>query len=107
MKVFHPSRPFEIVRSGRGERDFGRVAQAFALADITNKAGAPSFAHFAKGGNHELIRNGVCAQRTKSRVGGIVTRLCKKRKDGAPSAQMAQTRIYRQRAGHPPSFTRN
>jgi uncharacterized low-complexity protein len=27
--------------------------------------GAPSFAFFAKGGYHNRIRNGVCAERTK------------------------------------------
>jgi hypothetical protein len=33
--------------------NFGRVAQAFDLAGITNTLGAPSFAPFAKGGYHE------------------------------------------------------
>jgi hypothetical protein len=37
----------------------GRVAQAFKLPGVCNKKGAPSFAHFAKGGNHEHRRNRV------------------------------------------------
>jgi len=31
-------------------RPLGRVAKALDLTGITNKEGAPSFAHFAKGG---------------------------------------------------------
>jgi hypothetical protein len=33
----------------------GRVAQAFDLAGITKAAGAPSFAHFAKGGSRKRL----------------------------------------------------
>ena len=61
--------------------------------------GAPSFAQFAKGGNHERIRNVVCAEQTNSCVGSIATRPCKKRKDGAPSVEMAPTEIVK---GVPP-----
>lgn len=62
-----------------------RVAQVFDRAGVQNIVGATSFAHFAKGGNLERIRDWL--RRTdKSCVGGIVTRPCKKRKDGAPSA---------------------
>jgi hypothetical protein len=41
-----------------------RAAQAFDLAGITNTVGAPSFAQFAKGGNHQRIRNAGRAERT-------------------------------------------
>ena len=51
--------------------------------------GAPSFAHFAKDGNLERMRDGV--QSHKSCVGSIVTRPYKKHKDGAPSAPLAHT----------------
>ena len=36
-----------------------RVAQAFDLVGISNAAGAPSFAHFAKGGSRECLRDRV------------------------------------------------
>ena len=42
----------------------GRVAQAFDLAGARNIVGAPSFAHFAKGGNLERMRDRV-AEPTK------------------------------------------
>ena len=35
----------------------GRAAQALIFAGITNTEGAPSFAHFAKGGNYKRVRN--------------------------------------------------
>src|ERR1035438_1702551 len=35
------------------------MAQALDLADITNTVGAPSFAHFAKGGSRRCLRDGV------------------------------------------------
>ena len=35
---------------------FWRVAQALNFPCVTNTVGAPSFAHFAKGGNHSLRR---------------------------------------------------
>ena len=41
-----------------------RVAQALDLAGTSNTVGAPFFAFFAKGGNHERIDNRVCAERT-------------------------------------------
>jgi len=77
-------------RIGGGSR---RVAQAFDLAGITNTGGAPSFAFLAKGGYHERIRNGVCAERTKVASAASLPApstssgqaIAKKRKDRAPS----------------------
>jgi hypothetical protein len=40
--------------------------QPFDLAGITYTVGAPSFAQFAKGGNLERMRNGVCAKGQES-----------------------------------------
>ena len=37
----------------------GRVAQAFDRAGVKNIVGAPSFAHFAKGGNLKRMRDRV------------------------------------------------
>ena len=80
------------------------MAQAFDLAGRTNPSGCPpSFAQFAEGGNHDRIRNAVGAEGTKSCVGSIATRPCKKRKDGAPPAQMAHTSIVESRATRRPS----
>jgi hypothetical protein len=45
--------------------DDGGMAQTLDLAGMTNTVGAPSFAHFAKGGNHERLRNGF-AQKAKT-----------------------------------------
>jgi hypothetical protein len=42
-----------------------RVAPAFALAVITNTVCAPFFAQFAKGGNHESMRNRVSVEGKK------------------------------------------
>ena len=39
-----------------------RVAQAFEFAGTNKAEGAPSFAQFAKGGNHERLSNGICAE---------------------------------------------
>jgi len=39
------------------------MTQAFDLVGITSKVGAPSFAFFAKGGNHELLRSWVYVER--------------------------------------------
>jgi hypothetical protein len=36
-------------------RYYGRVAQAFDFAGITNRMGAPSFAFFAKGGTRKCL----------------------------------------------------
>jgi hypothetical protein len=47
-------------------------------------------AQFAKGGNHERLGNRVC-EHGKRHVDSIATRPCKKRKDGAPAASMAQS----------------
>ena len=80
------------------------MAQAFDLAGRTNPSGCPpSFAQFAEGGNHDRLRNAVGAEGTKSCVGSIATRPCKKRKDGAPPAQMAHTSIVESRATRRPS----
>ena len=68
----------------------GRVAQAFDLAGAKNIVGAPSFAYFAKGGN---LACATGLQSHKNCVGSLVTRPCKKRKDGAPSAPLAHTDI--------------
>jgi hypothetical protein len=43
----------------------GRVAQVFDLAGITNTAGAPSFAHFAKGGSRRCLRRGSITLRCR------------------------------------------
>jgi len=42
------------------------VAQAFEFAGANKTEGAPSFAQFAKGGNHESIRNGFVQKDKKS-----------------------------------------
>jgi hypothetical protein len=63
------------------------VARAFDLAGAINTAGAPSFAHFAKGGNLERMRHGVAGNGERTNVVSAArTRPCKKRKDRAPSA---------------------
>lgn len=59
----------------------GRVAQAFDFADTNKAEGAPSFAQFAKGGNHERIRNLGCVEGQK---------LC--RQHDCPPLQKAQRR---------------
>jgi len=61
-----------------------RVVPAFDLAVVTNRVGAPSFAQFAKGGNHERVRNGPCLGGQEC-VGITAARPCKRRKDGAPT----------------------
>ncbi|MBZ5682467.1 MAG: hypothetical protein LAO24_20435 [Acidobacteriia bacterium] len=43
------------------------MAQLLTLLAQTKQWGAPSFAQFAKGGNHELMRNGVYAEGQKCR----------------------------------------
>jgi hypothetical protein len=48
----------ELIHNRAADR---RVAHAFDLAGTTKTAGAPSFAHLAKGGYHERIGNGFCA----------------------------------------------
>ena len=63
------------------------------LASPTQRS-VPSFAFFARGGDHKRIRNGFCAERARSCVGSIATRRfdklragsCRKRKDRAPSS---------------------
>jgi hypothetical protein len=40
--------------------------------------GAPSFAFLAKGGYHERIRNGICAERTKVAPATSIPALAKK-----------------------------
>jgi len=45
------------------------VAQVFDLVGITNPVGAPSFAHSAKGGNHERVRNWVWVEETRNCIG--------------------------------------
>src|SRR5438067_137267 len=50
-----------------------RVATAFDLAGMPT-AGAPSFAQFAKGGNHEHLRSEVSAEGTRGCVGSIAIR---------------------------------
>jgi hypothetical protein len=69
-----------------------RVAQAFDLAGITNTGGAPSFAFLAKGGHHERIRNGVCAERTKVASAASLP---------APSTSSGQALAQNARTGHP------
>ena len=71
-----------LARHGELER---RVAQARDLAGAKNIVGAPSFAHFAKGGNLEHMRDRVAQPQKLCRQHR--TRPCKKRKDGAPSAR--------------------
>jgi len=68
-------------------------APAFDLADITNTVGAPSFAHFCEGREHEQLGNRVHPAITNPVLGGLATHPCKKRKDGAPSVWMVQTEI--------------
>ena len=87
-----------LARHGELER---RVAQARDLAGAKNIVGAPSFAHFAKGGNLEHMRDRVAQPQNLCRQHR--TRPCKKRKDGAPSAPMAHTDIIKGWA-HPPSI---
>ena len=40
---------------GRSGPGCGRAAHTFDFADIANSEGAPSFAHFAKGGYHKRL----------------------------------------------------
>jgi hypothetical protein len=71
----------------------------------TTPEGAPSFAHFAKGGCGDGIHNGRC-RTDKSCAGSIAAHpfgklragYCKKRKDGAPSVGMVQCK------GGPPAL---
>ena len=76
----------------------GAVAPAFDFAGITSTVGAPSFAQFARGGNHGRTRDGFVqkdSRRTKVVSAASPPRPCEKRKDGAPSAEMAHTNIVR------------
>jgi len=77
------------------------VAQAFDRAAVTNTVGAPLFAFFAKGGNHERVGNGVRSRADKSCASSIAAHPCKKRKGGAPSTEMAQAEITK---GGPPAY---
>jgi transcription elongation factor GreB len=56
--------------------------------------GAPSFAHFAKGGYDDGIHNGQC-RTDKNWVGSIAAHPCKKRKDGATSVATVYARLLR------------
>ena len=66
-------------------------------AEATTPEGAPSFAHFAKGGYGDGIHNGRC-RTDKSCAGSIAAHSfgklragsCEKRKAGAPSVGMVQ-----------------
>jgi hypothetical protein len=82
-----------------------RVAQAFDLAGTINIVVAPSFAHFAKGGNLKRMRDRV-GERTKIVSAASLPALAKKRKDWAPSAKMAHTGIIKMWAtpGRLPQF---
>jgi len=71
------------------------VAQPFDLAGAINAAGAPSFAHSAKGGNHEPIRHRDFAESAKSCVGSIVLAIAKNARTGTLSIDCANK--------HPPS----
>ena len=61
-----------------------RVAQALDLAGTSNTVGAPFFAFFAKGGNHERIDNRVCAERTKVVSAASPPALAKNARTGHP-----------------------
>ena len=59
------------------------------IAEAATAAGAPSFAHFAKGGYYDDIHEAWC-RTDKSCAVSIAAHPCKKRKDGAPSVGMVQ-----------------
>src|SRR5690242_5238457 len=60
------------------------MAQPFNLAGITYTVGAPSFAQFAKGGNLERMRNGICAEGTKVVPAASLPALAKNARTGHP-----------------------
>ena len=64
-----------------------QVAQALDLAGAKNIVGAPSFAHFAKGGNLERMRDRVAQPQKLCRQHRYPP--LQKTHDGAPSAPMA------------------
>jgi hypothetical protein len=76
-----------------------RVAPAFDLAGTTSAGGAPSFAHFAKGGSWNVHTMG----RTACRIDGIASRPCKERKDGALTVVLSE-RKPKPKTG-PPAFS--
>lgn len=76
------------------------MARAFDLVGITTTVGAPSFAHFAKGGTTNAYATGFVQKYKVVSAASLPALAKKRRKDGAPSAQMAKTSS--QRLGHPP-----
>jgi len=85
------------------------VAQAFDVAGITNMVGAPSFAQFAKGGNHERLGSGAYLAMTKTLWGiaahpfdKLTAGSCKERKDGHPQHGCTRQKS-KPKAGPPPS----
>ena len=100
QKSEHPLLCPRVALTLRRRASSGRVAQAFDLAGAKNIVGAPSFAHFAKGGNLERMRDRV-AERQK---------LCRQHR--YPPLQKTQGRgtlsidgahRHHQRVGHPPA----
>jgi hypothetical protein len=88
--------------SGTRRRTGSRVAR-LQTAEATTASGAPSFAHFAKGGYDDGIHNGRC-RTDKSCAGSIAAHPCKKRKDGAPSVNLRTHESLK--VGHPPEESR-
>jgi hypothetical protein len=78
-----------------------RVAQPFDPAGITNTVGATSFAHFAKGGYHERIGNGVCAERTKVASAASPPALANNAGTGHPRFRIGKENA--EKLGHPPA----
>jgi hypothetical protein len=62
--------------------------------------GAPSFAQFAKGGNHERITNGVCAKGTKVVSAASLPALAKTQ--GRGTLSMDGPDEHHQEVRHPP-----
>jgi len=84
-------------RFSRSGRPDSRMAQAFDLAGTTSAGGAPSFAHFAKGGSgnaHPMGRAHVVS--TSSRPA-----LAKNARTGHPQSCYRRGNQNR-RSGHPP-----
>jgi len=83
-----------------GFQQIGRVARALDLVGSTNTVCAPFFAHSAKGGNHEPVRNRV--QVGQSVVTAASYPPLQKTQGRGTLSRDGARRIHRQSPGRPP-----
>jgi len=79
-------------------------AGGFDFAGIRNTEGAPSFAHFAKGGNHEHMRNGFRAETDKVLSAATPPTLAKNARMGHPQLKRSRQKHHRQGRATRPTF---